>query len=313
MQALQQVLAEVLQAAVEQQQKQQQRARRQAVSQGACGDAGEASGECARLQALLGQQPHWAAVPEAVARHPALHLVARQALHEWLAASGNPEAWRLLLLLLRAARCGGTQQPAQAQGQLPAGLAALYSAGLAGAAALLHAEQPTEAGLQAAVAQLQAFLAPPAEQALASALDASAAAAQRQQQAWQLQLDAPAWLLACLRRLPLQHLLSLAEAGGAAAGGTAAAAEAATGSPAAAAYAALALWPGEPRRQGVLREALQLELSDVDLPSLRPWLLALHSWQALLADAAAVVDCGEAAATPAASDAGDASDDDGSP
>lgn len=286
MQALQQALAEILQAA----------------------------SAAPPDQQLLRRHPHWAATAAAAARHPALHLVMRQTLHGWFAASGNPAVWLLLLLYVRAAADGSGQSP---QGELPAQLRALYPAALLPAAARLHGEQPSEAGLAEAVAQLQAFLAAPATEDEAPALEAArepataeegAAAAARHQHAWRLQLDAPAWLLFCLRQLPLQQLLGAAAAQELAAAGphtaaplelgslgsdgeeggpVAAPSGSAAASPAAAAYAAMALWPGERERQAVVREALQGQLGDVDLPALRPWLRTLQAWQRMLLEAEA--------------------------
>lgn len=370
LQALQQALAEVLQAATQQPAAGQQQGagpqRQQAARDGAPGGG---SGWLADTQQLLESKPHWAATTAAMAQHPALHLLARQTLHSWLAASGNPTVWRLLLHFVQAAMSGSSAaQLRQQQGQLPLPLRVLYPAGLAGAAALLHTQPPSEAGLRAAVELLQRFLSgeasqgagpsqaageptagataaaqPPALAAVAAAAahhsladDPTAwalAAAERRQQVWQLQLDCPSWLLFCLRQLPLEQLLQLAaqqageegRSGGRAAGpatplGAAAeraqhvkpppgsqgiqqltqqppAASMAAASPAAARYAALALWPGEPLNQAVLQEALQLQLADVDLGAVRPWLQALHGWQAMLATAVtAEAGCGVVAA-----------------
>lgn len=305
LQAFQQTIAEILQAAVAQQQQQQQHevARQELGSQVADADGSGSGGQLAQLQQLLQQHSHWHATPAAVARHPALHLVARQALHEWLAASGNPAAWRLLLLYMHAAR--NAWQAELQQGQLPAEIRVLYPAALAGVAALLHMQPPSEAGLAAAVADLDTFLQlqQPAGGAAGeaqplSAVASAAATAQRQQQAWQLQLDAPGWLLFALKQLPVHYLLNLAAAasgsmatgadgGSDAAGSPTGSQPQATASPAAAAYAAMALWPGEPRRQQVLREALLLQLEDIDLPAVRLWLEQLHSWQGMLREASA--------------------------
>ena len=116
-------------------------------------------------------------------------------------------------------------------------------------------------------------------------------ASERQQQVWQLLLDAPAWLLFCLHRLPLQRLLELEAATDGLDCRTQpearAAADRGAAQAAAAEYAALVLWPGEPRRRQVLVEALLLQLEDVDFAALRPWLEMLHSWQGLLQAAAA--------------------------
>ncbi|GAB4815768.1 hypothetical protein N2152v2_002814 [Parachlorella kessleri] len=48
---------------------------------------------------VLRHRAHLQAAVSACAAHPALHLVARQALHAWLAESGNPAVWQLLVLL----------------------------------------------------------------------------------------------------------------------------------------------------------------------------------------------------------------------
>ena len=339
MQALQQALAEVLQAATH-----QQAAR--AKQQAAAGSGGGNDGWLADPQQLLDSQPHWAATAAAVAYHPALHLLARRTLHSWLTASGNPAAWHLVLHLMQAARsCEGAAQQLL-RGQLPVALQVLYPPGLAAVAALLHTQQPTDTRLGEAVTLLEQFLEggseasqpaltaahaatvaaaaglpPPADLAVAAA-----AAAERRQQVWQLQLDAPGWLLFCLNQLPLDQLLELAGQGSGGASGAAgpatrpAAAAAqppssrlgsqdlppsqeavplspgAAASLAAARYAALALWPLQPLLQRVLEEALQLQLGDVDLAATRPWLEALHSWRPLLAAAEAAAAAGGAAA-----------------
>lgn len=294
-------------------------------------------------------------------QHPALHLLSRQTLHSWLLASGNPTAWRLLLHFMQAAcsSSGGGAQ-LLLNGQLPVQLRVLYPPGLAAAAALLHTQPPSETGLCTVVGMLQRFLAgepseaagtagaavepAAAERAATGAVVAvelpavaepsamqhclasdpaawAAAAAQRRQQVWQLQLDAPSWLLFCLRQLPLQQLLDLAaqEVGEGGGPGSRAAGPAtppgaaversqhnqhrpgsqgpeggqpsaqqqpplhAAASPAAARYAALALWHAEPLSQAVLEEALQLQLGDIDLEAVWPWLQALHGWQEMLA------------------------------
>ncbi|KAL4419848.1 hypothetical protein ABPG75_006946 [Micractinium tetrahymenae] len=288
------------------------------------------------LWAVLRQRPRWAATSAAAAAQPALHLAIRQTLHRWLAASGSPSVWRLLLLYLQAA-CGSSSggQPGpvgQAPGQLPTHLAVLHPPSLAHAAALLLTEQPSEAGLERAVAALQAFLQhPPASEqwqqrgsqggqatdllamadrqcSLADQLSAEqqllagqqVEKLQRQEAVWRLQLDAPGWALFCLRRLPLQRLLQLAAAEdglpaaelaeGGQPGWQGVASEAAspqagsvpTSAAAAAAYVALLLWPGEHCSRQVLQEALCLQLQDVSLPALRPWLEMLHRWQHML-------------------------------
>lgn len=368
LQALQQALAEILQAATQQLAAGHQQGagpqRQQAARDGA--PAGE-SVWLADMQQLLESKPHWAATTATMAQHAALHLLARQTLHSWLAASGNPTAWRLLLHFVQAAMSHSSAAHLwQQQGQLPLPLRVLYPAGLAGAAALLHTQPPSEAGLREAVELLQRFLSgeassgagtaqavgePTAGAAAAAQSPALAAvgamhhsladepaawalaAAERRQQVWQLQLDCPSWLLFCLRQLPLEQLLQLAaqqagedgRSGSRAAGpatplGAAAeraqhvkpppgsqgiqqltqqlpAASMAAASPAAARYAALALWPGEPLNQAVLQEVLQLQLADVDLGAVRPWLQALHGWQAMLATAVpAEAGCGVVAA-----------------
>ena len=305
-QALQQTLAEILQAATAQQ------------SERLPPPTGSS------LKQLLEQQPHWAATAAAAAAHPALHLAIRQTLHHWLAASGNPAVWRLLLLYFNAVRSGhcGQQQPLD-QHLLPLQLRLLYPAALAGVAALLHTEQPSSAGLDRAVARLQRFLSPPASQpaedgsqawqhlqqhSTAAGAAAAAGPPHAEQHVGQMLLDAPAWLLFCLQQLPLQQLLQLAAAeaaetgpSGAVGGSAPAAAAAAAGqepavsagaAPAAAAaaaaeYAALLMWPGYPRRRRVLAEALQLDLADVDLAAVQPWLITLVSWQQMLQEAAA--------------------------
>ena len=261
-----------------------------------------------------------------MAQHPALHLLVRQTLHSWLAASGNPAAWRLLLHFVRGVRSSSDAAQLLQRGQLPVHLRVLYPPGLAAAAAMLHTQPPSEAGLCEAVRLLQRFLAaepsdgaglaaatePPAPAAATATEHAcacdpaawAAAAGERRQQVWQLQLDAPGWLLFCLRQLPLQQLLDLAaqqagEAGGpgslaagpatppGAAGGNSSEQQqpvlCGAASPAAARYAALTLWHGEPLHQAVLEEALQPQLGDVDLAAVGPWLQTLHSWQAMLA------------------------------
>lgn len=315
------------------------------------------------VASVLQQQPRWAATAGAAAEHPALHLAIRQTLHSWLAASGNPAVWRLLLLYLQAA-CGragccsadGLAGPAGPTGsraqhaqrgpgclphrQLPAHLAVLHPPALAHVASLLLLEPPSEAALERGVAGLQAFLQQPStgdEQGqhgmncgpLPAGLPGSAeqqgclaqrqlaqrqrladerlAAARRQEAAWQLQLDAPGWALYCLRRVPLLRLLTLVEEtelmsvaasqGGAGEGagcprpaGPAAhvcdegatASEGTSAAAAAAAYISLLAWPGEPHRRRVLRDALCLQLGDVDLPAVRPWLDMLLRWQRML-------------------------------
>lgn len=324
LQALQQALAEILQAAAQQPASGQQQAIGTKRQQPAEGGAPASSGT---LQPLLDSKPHWAATAAAVAQHPALHLLVRRTLHSWLAASGNPAAWRLLLHFVQAVRSSSSDAAQVLQrGQLPVHLRVLYPPALAAAAALLHTQPPSEAGLCEAAGLLQRFLGaepsdgagsaaaaePPAPAAGTATEHACArdptswasAAADRRQQVWQLQLDAPGWLLFCLRQLPLQQLLDLAvqqsgEAGGpgSRAAGPATPPGAASGngsqqqrpvlcgaaSPAAARYAAFALWHGEPLHQAVLEEALQLQLGDVDLAAVRPWLQTLHGWQAMLA------------------------------
>lgn len=266
---------------------------------------------------MLARQPHWAATAAAAARHPALHLAMRQTLHGWLAASGSPVAWRLLLLLLRAA-AGARGQQLERDGQLPAELRVLYPADLVPAAALLHTQPPSAAGLDQAVALLRAYIAAasgapsdsglPLAQRQQQQQDGSdaqpvhawdhasceqqrqrlAAGRQRQAQAWQLVLDAPAWVLFCLQQLPLQQLL---EAGTAAddAGSMGPASPSPAPAPAghrqagasaaAADFVGLLLWPGQARQWQVLREVLALELANVDLPAILPW---LQSWQRVL-------------------------------
>ena len=265
---------------------------------------------------LLAQQPHWAATAAAAAAHPALHLAIRQTLHEWLAASGNPAVWRLLLLYMQAAR--GTHQQGvqqqqqhgaqrmlqQGQGQLPRQLRLLYPAVLAGVTEMLLMERPSEAGLQRAVDELHAYMCgspPPATAAAAAAVagmrpapaeQLQPSASERPQQVWHLLLDAPPWMLFCLQRLPLQRLLELAAAAEEAGfdGSTQpgeAAADGGAAQAAAAEYAALLLWPGEPRRRQAVVEALLLQLGDVDLPAMRPWLEMMQAWQRLLQAAVA--------------------------
>ena len=272
LQALHETLAEILQAASEEQQQQAQQAQQHDV--------------------VLARQAHWAATVPALAQHPALHLAARQALHSWLAASGAPSVWRLLLLYLRAVRRLCAQQ--LRGGSLPPELSLLYPVHLAGCAALLHCQRPTGAGLQRLVSQLQ----------LAVACGSSSSSVEHQQQeaaeqqVWQLQLDSPDWLLFALRQLPLQQLLDLAAADAADANkegyhGSSAVQQAAlppdnsegsvvATAAAAAEYAALLLWPGQPRRRAVLLEALFLQLGDVDLSMVQPWIQTLLSWQSLL-------------------------------
>lgn len=355
MQALQQALAEVLQAAT-----QQQAARTK--QHAAVSSDGGGSGWLADPQQLLDSRPHWAATAAAAARHPALHLLARRTLHNWLAGSGNPAAWRLLLHLMQAARSSEGVAQLLRRGQLPVALQVLYPRGLAAAASLLHTQQPTDTRLGEAVALLQRFLGDASEAADAAAQPAgtgskaaaataaaegclpsadvaaaAAVAAKRRQQVWQLQLDAPGWLLFCLHQLPLEQLLQLAGQSGSgasgAAGPTTPPAEAAeqppsrlpgsqdmppsqealplsagaAASPAAARYAALALWPGQPLFQRVLEEALQLQLGDVDLAAVRPWLEALRGWRPLLAAAEAAAATGGVAAAGRNAAMGDAS------
>lgn len=133
---------------------------------------------------------------------------------------------------------------------------------------------------------------------------------QRQEAAWQLQLDAPDWALFCLRRLPLQQLAAAAEQpvqvanpapaspgegeddneqlrSQAASGAERAHAHGAPTSTAAvaaaAAYISLLAWPGDPSCRQVLQEALGLQLEGVSLPAIQPWLEALLRWQRMLA------------------------------
>lgn len=322
LQALQQALAEILEAATAQPQEGTQRAGEEQRG----GDSRPTQACLAAPELLLARQAHWAATAAAAARHPALHLLVRRTLHAWFAASGNSAAWRLLLHYVHAAR--SAHAPLLRQGHLPADLRLLYPPGLRGVAALLHTQRPSDAGLTQAVAQLHSYVDGSAAAAAAAAEGAAAAAAspweqaaataERQQQAWQLLLDAPAWLLFCLLQLPLQQLLALAvqqaqqprQPGSPAMPPSPAAGDHPlpeqiqgealplssrdAASPAAAQYAALVLWAGEPGCQQVLREALQLQLGDVDLAALRPWLQMLRRWQPLLqaaADADAALLC----------------------
>ena len=258
------------------------------------------------MQHLLARHPHWAATSAAAAAHPALHLAMRHTLHAWLAASGTPAVWSLLLHFLQAALDSTAAQQRQhggglLPGQLPAQLRLLYPPGLVGAAAALLTQQPSEAGVEGAVAHLQLYLQGPAgseaaalaaQQQQACGLEPLPDAAARCQAVWQLQLDAAACALFCLRRLPLRRLLQMAAAHGsdsdedAAAGAVVrgdGAGDAATAPvPAAAEYIALLLWPGEPRRQQALASALQGQLAGVSLAALQPCLEQLQGWQHLL-------------------------------
>ncbi len=316
---------------------------------------------------VVQQRPHWAASVAAAAAHPALHLAIRQTLHRWLAASGNPLVWRLLLLYLQAGRDGASWRAASSRGaaaqqaggftrqqgqpgvgqpqvQLPPRLAVLHPPALAPMAALLLTEAPTEAGLERAVAGLQAFLQQPLEEEdaevaqqvgqggtqtadlpggapsqqagllgrlLAEQQQLAArqrATRQRHEAVWRLQLDAPEWALFCLRCLPLQQLLQMA----ATQEGTPAAASPGVGAEgqrigfraaciasrpnmegslaSAAAYISLLAWPGEQRCRQVLQEALCLQLQDVSLPAVRPWLDTLLRWQGMLASWCSLAD-----------------------
>jgi hypothetical protein len=259
LQALHQTLLEMLEAATQQDRGQEE------AGEGSKGGASAWTD----LQRAVGSRPRWAACVAAAARHPALHLAVRQVLHGWLADSGHPAVWRLLLLHLHAARAA-QQGELAAEQRLPAQLAVLYPAGLAAAAAVLHTRAPCVEGLHQVLAHLQLYTQPAQQQPRGRA--------QRAQHAWRLLLDAPAWLSFCLQQLPLPALVELARRGGPceAQGGAGA------GAAPAARFVALLMWPGEPRRQQVLEDALALQLGDVDLPALRPWLEVLAVWREFL-------------------------------
>lgn len=257
LQALHQTINEVLQAATRQ--------------EGSAEELGQEDGAAAwtNMRQLVGSRRRWAACLAAAARHPALHLAARQVLHRWLADSGHPAVWRLLLLHLHAARAVQAEQLA-AQQRLPPQLAVLYPAGLAAAATLLHAGAPCDEGLDQVLAHLQLYVQP--------AQRPQRGRVQREQHVWRLLLDAPAWLAFCLQRLPLRALDELMEGGGACEARSAAG----EGAASAARFVALLLLPGEPRRRRVLEDALALRLEDVDLAAMQPWLESLAAWQNFL-------------------------------
>ena len=253
------------------------------------------------LEGLLPQQPHWAALLPAVCRQPVLHLAARQALHEWLAASGSLAAWDLLALLVQRVK-GASRQELLQGGPLPPELRVLYCPTLWPLAALLHCEAPSPGGLvrvsgllhQAAVQRGQA-----------GCVEGGWACCR---EIWQLLLDCPAWLClavqcsrveaalarCCRKDSPGAIGLEAPQGGGpptaAAAEGGEGSAEAAAAPPtgtaevAAAQLLAWAMWPHGPAQRHALVAVLAGEQGggaqgDVVPGQVAPWLEQLWRWE----------------------------------
>ena len=286
-QALQQCLAEILQGCL---------APRQLPQQQGSGPP--------PLADLIAREPHWRAAVAAAAAHPALHLVARQTLHAWLAESGSLAVWELLVALRQAAAAAGSgadsadpgaERATEGAALLPA-LRVLHPAGPArDLAALLHVAPPSASGLVQAAALVQKTGAAAAAQASglvntagAAAMAGNAESAGQVEGVWEALLDHPRWLCYALRLLPLQRVLAAADAE--AGGDCGPACEASPGTSgleqareamlqkAASVLVSWAVWPHDGRRREALQRALQGQTRELDLAAVRPWLAALQGW-----------------------------------